>query len=62
MIWTPQTGMIRLNEFLASKGITGWESYFLIVGVASMTPDGKFIVGSAVSQTGQFEGWIVKLE
>ena len=60
-IWTPETKMVKLSDYLTSKGITGHESWTL-VNANSVSPDGKIIAGTGINNRAQrIEGFIVRL-
>ena len=58
MIWTPATKMVKLNDYLTSKGITGFDGWSLI-GATGVTPDGKTIIGTGINPAGLVEGFVV---
>jgi probable HAF family extracellular repeat protein len=47
-IWTPRLGMSNLRSLLIDHGVSGLDDWILISADA-VTPDGKTIVGSAIS-------------
>jgi len=59
-IWTAETQMVHLSDYLKSKGVTGFEGWVLVVANA-VSPDGKIIAGTGINPRGEVEGWIVKL-
>lgn len=60
-IWKPETGMMRLKEFLTSKGISGHETWTL-VNANCVSPNGKIIAGTGINNVAQrVEGFIVTL-
>jgi probable HAF family extracellular repeat protein len=60
-IWTPETKIVKLSDYLTSKGITGHERWTLIAA-ASVSPDGKIIAGTGINNAAnRIEGFIVKL-
>ena len=60
-IWTPETKMVKMIDYLTSKGITGFNRWVLVSATA-VTPDGKVIAGNAINPDGWAEGWIVRLQ
>jgi probable HAF family extracellular repeat protein len=59
-IWTSATGMVKVSDYLASKGITGFERWTLVVA-NSVSPNGKIIAGTGINPMGFAEGWIATL-
>jgi uncharacterized membrane protein len=60
-IWTQDTKMVRLRDYLTSKGITGHETWTL-VNANCVSPDGKIIAGTGINNREQrVEGYIVRL-
>ena len=60
-IWKPETGMMRLKEYLTSKGISGHETWTL-VNANCVSPNGKIIAGTGINNVAQrVEGFIVTL-
>jgi uncharacterized membrane protein len=62
-IWTPETKMIKLSDYLTSKGITGHERWTLLTAIA-VSPDGKIIAGTGINNTtlvNRIEGYVVKV-
>jgi len=61
-IWTPDTKMVKLKDYLKDKGVSGIEGWTLLVA-NSVSPDGKIIAGTGINEVKQeVEGWIVKLQ
>jgi len=60
VIWTPETKMVKLSDYLTSKGVTGFERW-LLVDAAAVTPDGKTITGLGINPEGLAEGYVVTL-
>jgi hypothetical protein len=53
--------MVKLSDYLTSKGVTGHESWTLVTA-NSISPDGKIIAGTGLNRLAQrVEGYIVKL-
>jgi len=60
-IWTSDTKMVKLSDYLTSKGITGHERWTLL-NANSISPDGKIIAGTGINNPAQrAEGFIVRL-
>ena len=60
-IWTPDTKMVKLSDYLTSKGITGHEQWTLI-NANSVSPDGKIIAGTGLNNPAQrVEGFVIRL-
>ena len=60
-IWTPDTQMVKLSEYLTSKGITGHEQWTLI-NANCVSPDGKIIAGTGLNNVAQrVEGFVIRL-
>jgi hypothetical protein len=60
-VWTSDRKMVKLSDYLKSKGVTGYETWTLITAVA-VSPDGKIIAGTGINNVAQrIEGFIVKL-
>src|SRR5262249_33657533 len=60
-IWTANTGMVKLSDYLTGKGITGLNGWTLTVADA-ITPDGKTIAGIGINPSNLVEGWVAKLQ
>ena len=54
IIWPPATRMVKLSDYLAGKGITGFDGWSLI-GATGVTPDGKTIIGAGINPSGLSE-------
>jgi uncharacterized membrane protein len=60
-IWTPETKMIRLSEYMTGKGITGHERWTLMTATV-VSPDGKIIAGTGINNVAQrVEGFVVRV-
>jgi uncharacterized membrane protein len=60
-IWTPDTKIVKLSDYLTSNGVTGHETWTLI-NANSISPDGKIIAGTGINNREQrVEGYIVRL-
>jgi len=60
-IWTPDTKMVKLSDYLTSKGITGHEQWTLI-NANCVSPDGKIIAGTGLNNPAQrVEGFVIRL-
>lgn len=60
-VWTPETKMVKLTDYMKNKGVTGFDGWVLDVA-NPVSPDGKIISGTGVNPRGQVEGWIVKMQ
>jgi probable HAF family extracellular repeat protein len=60
VIWTPETRMVKLKDYMTGKGITGHERWLLAEAIA-VTPDGKSITGTGFNPEGLAEGFVVTL-
>ncbi len=59
-IWTPETKMVKLSDYLKRigiKGLVGWT----LVSANSISPDGTIIAGTGIGPLGQVQGWIATL-
>jgi uncharacterized membrane protein len=60
-IWTPETKMVKLSDYLTSKDVTGHERWTLVTAIA-VSPDGKIIAGSGVNNlANRVEGYVVRV-
>ena len=60
-VWTPETKIIKLHDYLTSNGITGHERWTLLTAV-SVSPDGKIIAGTGLNNVAQrIEGFVVRI-
>jgi uncharacterized membrane protein len=60
-VWTPETKIVKLSDYLTSKGITGHERWTL-VAATSASPDGKIIAGTGINNaTNRIEGFVVRI-
>jgi hypothetical protein len=60
-IWTPETKIMKVSDYLTSKGITGHERWTLLAA-PSVSPDGKIIAGTGINNVAQrVEGFVVKV-
>jgi probable HAF family extracellular repeat protein len=60
-IWTAATKMVKLSDYLTSKGITGHQTWTLITAVA-ISPNGKIIAGTGINNLMQrVEGFVAIL-
>ena len=58
-IWTPQSGMLLLTDYLTRNGVTAHNDWRLIEFVNYISPDGKTILGSGLNSQGLVETFIV---
>jgi uncharacterized membrane protein len=61
MIWTAETKMVKLSDYLKGRGIKVPDDFTLVVA-NSVSPDGKIIAGVGLNAAGALEGWIAKLQ
>ena len=60
-IWTPATKIVKLSDYLTSKGVTGFEGWTLMTAI-DVSPDGKTIAGTGLNNVAQrIEGFVVRL-
>ena len=60
-IWTPDTKMVKLSDYLTSKSITGHQQWTLVTAY-SVSPDGKIIAGTGINNlANRIEGYVVRL-
>jgi hypothetical protein len=60
-IWTPSTKIVKLSDYLTSKGITAHQRWTLLTAVA-VSPDGKTIAGTGINNvTNRIEGFVVRV-
>ena len=60
-IWTPETKMVKLSDYLSSKGVTGHERWILVTAIA-ISPDGKIIAGTGNNIAARrIEGYVVRI-
>ena len=60
-IWTPETKMVKLSDYLTNNGVTGHETWTL-VNANCVSPNGKIIAGTGINNLQQrVEGYIVQL-
>jgi uncharacterized membrane protein len=60
MIWTPETKMQYLGDFLRNRGITGFDGWILLE-CTGVSTDGKTIVGSGFDPQGVQRAIVIKL-
>lgn len=60
-IWTRETGMVYVRDYLTSKGVTNHKDWGKFVETTYVSPDGRFIAGSGFNPQGSQESWIVTL-
>jgi hypothetical protein len=62
-IWTPETKILKLSDYLTSKGVTGFENWRLITATG-VSPNGKIIAGTGINNNvpgGRVEGYVVRV-
>jgi hypothetical protein len=60
-IWTRETGMVYVSDYLTSKGVTNHKNWIKFVETTHVSPDGRFIAGSGINPQQSQESWIVTL-
>jgi hypothetical protein len=60
MIWTRETGMLYMREYLARNGVTAHQNWILTES-RYVSPNGKVIAGNGRNPQGLPESWIVTL-
>ena len=61
-IWTPETTIMKVSDYLKTKGVTGFDGWTLVNAIAELTPDGNTVAGTGVNPSGFIEGWIATVE
>jgi hypothetical protein len=61
IVWTPETKMVKVADYLTGKGVTGFQGWNL-VAVNLVSPDGRIIGGVGINPSGQVEGWIATVK
>ena len=59
-IWTEETKMVRLKDYLIGKGVpvpAGWQ----IVNGTAISSNNKIIAGFGLNPQGAIEGWVARL-
>ena len=60
-IWTPETKIVKVSDYITSKGITGHERWTLVTATC-VSPDGKIIAGTGINNARQrVEGFVVRI-
>ena len=60
MIWTPETGMLYLHDYLTRNGVTAHQNWVLSEA-SYVSPNGLVIAGIGKNPQGITESWIVTL-
>jgi len=60
MIWTPETGMLYMHDYLTRNGVTAHQNWVLTES-DYVSPNGKVIAGAGRNPQGVPESWIVTL-
>jgi hypothetical protein len=58
-IWTPETGMLVLDDYLTRNGVTAHKDWLILDNVNYISPDGKTIVGSGTNPQGLIETFFI---
>ena len=64
MIWTPETGMMYVSDYLTIKGVTDHLSWLILTRTIYISPDGRVVVGYGAVPGSPFpipKTWIVTL-
>ena len=64
MIWTAQTGMMYMTDYLTMKGVTDHKSWLILTTAVWVSPDGRMVVGQGFYPGSPFalpKSWIVTL-
>jgi probable HAF family extracellular repeat protein len=60
-LWTNGTKMVKLSDYLTSKGIGGFQNWTLMTAIC-ISPNGKIIAGTGFNNAaGRVEGYVVTL-
>ena len=62
-IWTPETKILKLSDYLRSKGVTGFQNWILITATG-LSSNGKIIAGTGINNNvlgGRIEGYAVRV-
>ena len=60
MIWTPETRMVYMHDYLTSKGVTTHQGWVL-TSAWYVSPDGRVVAGHGLDPRGVPDSWIVTL-
>jgi uncharacterized membrane protein len=60
-IWTRETGMVYVRDYLTSKGVTDHKNWVKFVETTYVSHDGSFTAGSGINPQQLQESWIVTL-
>jgi probable HAF family extracellular repeat protein len=61
MIWTRETGMIYVSDFLTRNGVTDHRGWMYLTRTVYISPDGRLMVGYGRKSPLVFATWIVTL-
>jgi uncharacterized membrane protein len=61
MIWTHNTGMMYMSDYLTKLGVTDHLQWAKLSNVVYISPDGRVVVGYGTTQPPQTKTWIVTL-
>jgi probable HAF family extracellular repeat protein len=58
-IWTPETGMLTVSDYLTRNGITAHNDWITLEFVTYISPNGKTFIGSGINPSGLIETYII---
>jgi uncharacterized membrane protein len=61
MIWTQQTGMMYMTNFLTLKGVTAQQQWVSLTETTYISPDGRIVAGLGFDPQNRRASWIVTL-
>ncbi len=62
MIWTRETGMMYVSDFLTMKGVTAHLSWDKLIKTVYISPDGRLVIGNGFNPYPSQRTWIVTLK
>jgi hypothetical protein len=62
MIWTAETGMVYVTDYLTMKGVTDHKSWDALLKTVYISPDGKTVVGTGYKPYPSQSTWIMTLK
>ena len=62
MIWTYQTGMMNVSDYLTLKGVTAHLSWPQLTKTVYISPDGRQMIGYGYKAYSSLSTWIVTLK
>jgi probable HAF family extracellular repeat protein len=61
MIWTRETGMMYVSDFLTLKGVTEHQKWKWLAKTVYISPDGRVVAGDGFNENAQRLTWMVTL-